>query len=536
MSTSPRILAERYRLDAVLGAGGMATVYRSWDERLSRWVAVKILSPSLATDPVTAKRFEGEGRVLAALSDPHIVRVFDVGESDGDPWIVMELVEGETLATRLTRAGPLVPDEAGPVLASVAAGLATLHENRFIHRDVKPGNILLGPTGAKLADFGLVRGEASLRLTATGMTLGTLAYLAPEVLAGQPATPSSDVYALGVVAYETLTGRLPFAGASLAGLLGAQAAPPSPPSEAAPWLGTGYDVPARTWLGPAENRPDAASFPLGLEAGILGWQAAGSRRRDEVLSTTTQVTRSALAAAPGLASSEREIWDERDSEARRRRRALPWLLGGLAGLALIGATLAFNGGAPSRSGGPSRQPAVAAATRSARSAPPQRATAALRSQPTQHPTVAPQPEPAAPADPLAAARGALEQFVAALGDAQGGRDGLAGKQASELRKDSRSIGQALGDGELEEAAEKASKVRDQVAKLLRDEKVGGPAATSLMASAEALANRTAALLGTGEVAKRTAATRMVTATEAADFTDPLQTREVSRVTTPMLRA
>ncbi|MGI8702917.1 MAG: protein kinase domain-containing protein [Candidatus Limnocylindrales bacterium] len=497
MSTSPRILAERYRLDAVLGAGGMATVYRSWDERLSRWVAVKILSPSLATDPVTAKRFEGEGRVLAALSDPHIVRVFDVGESDGDPWIVMELVEGETLATRLTRAGPLVPDEAGPVLASVAAGLATLHENRFIHRDVKPGNILLGPMGAKLADFGLVRGEASLRLTATGMTLGTLAYLAPEVLAGQPATPSSDVYALGVVAYETLTGRLPFAGSSLAGLLGAQAAAPLPPSEAAPWLSTGYDLPAWTWLGPAENRPDAASFPLGLEAGIQGWQAAGSRRRNEALSTTTQVTRSALAAAPVLASSEREIWDERDLEARRRRRALPWLLGGLAVLALIGATLAFIGGAPSRSG-PPRQPAVAAATKSPTRAPTQRPTAAPQNEPTKRPTEAPQPDPPAPANPLATARAALDQFAAALADAQGGRDGLAGKQASELRKDSRSIGQALGDGELEEAAEKASKVRDQVAKLLRDEKVGGPAATSLMASAEALANRTAALLGRGE--------------------------------------
>jgi serine/threonine protein kinase len=190
MSLVGRKLGGRYRLDSILGTGGMATVYRAQDLRLERPVAVKVLSAELAADASFAKRFDREARALAALSHPAVVSVFDVGEEEGEPWLVMELVEGETLAERIERSGGIDPTEAIPILISVVQGLGALHAAGFVHRDVKPQNVLLSAAGgARLADFGLVRGRGSRALTAPGTTLGTLAYLAPEILAGGPPRP-----------------------------------------------------------------------------------------------------------------------------------------------------------------------------------------------------------------------------------------------------------------------------------------------------------------------------------------------------------
>src|SRR5918994_214355 len=225
MPTVGDVLAGRYRIEAPIGVGGMASVYRAADLRLERDVAVKVLLPNLAADPALAQRFEREALSLAATSHPSVVKVFDVEPGDPgtgrEPFYVMELCDGGSLADRLAARGRLDPDEVVDVIGAVAAGLADLHGRGFVHRDVKPHNILFDQDRARLADFGLARSDrAELTvLTATGTTAGTLAYLAPELLRGAPASPASDVYALGVVAFQGLTGRLPRPAAALTELV-----------------------------------------------------------------------------------------------------------------------------------------------------------------------------------------------------------------------------------------------------------------------------------------------------------------------------
>ena len=210
------VLAGRYRIIAPLGAGGMATVHRARDERLERDVAIKILLPNPAGDPVLAARFEREARSLAAAAHPGVVAVFDVDPGDPaagvEPFFVMELCPNGSLAERLVGGQRLSPDELIPILISVADGLAGLHASGFVHRDVKPSNILLTPSRAKLADFGVARSDDAPEasdLTAPGTAVGTMGYMAPDVLAGGAAGPPGDVYALGVAAFSGLTGSMP---------------------------------------------------------------------------------------------------------------------------------------------------------------------------------------------------------------------------------------------------------------------------------------------------------------------------------------
>jgi eukaryotic-like serine/threonine-protein kinase len=192
------ILAGRYRLEEQIGAGGMASVWRGWDDVLDRPVAVKLVDPSLGGD--LRARFRGEARAAAGLSHRHIVTVHDYGEADGTPYIVMELLAGQTLAGRLA-AGP-VPD-AATICGQVAAGLAAAHEAGIVHRDVKPANIILTGAGAKILDFGIAFAGAP------DLPMGTPGYVAPEVIEGGPTTPAVDVYALGIVLFESLTGHRP---------------------------------------------------------------------------------------------------------------------------------------------------------------------------------------------------------------------------------------------------------------------------------------------------------------------------------------
>ena len=211
----------RYRLEARLARGGMAEVWRARDERTGRRVAVKLLHPHLLPDESSRSRLASEARAVGGLDHPGIVRVLaaDAGER---PAVVLELVEGETLSARLEREGPLDARAAAEIGAQVAEALYHAHTRGVIHRDVKPGNVLIGTDGhARLVDFGIARllGEALERTTQTGMVMGTLRYMAPEQLAGQEVGPRVDLYGLGALLYEMLTGRPPHPGASPAALL-----------------------------------------------------------------------------------------------------------------------------------------------------------------------------------------------------------------------------------------------------------------------------------------------------------------------------
>src|SRR5437660_4770466 len=203
----------RYRLEARIGAGGMSTVYRALDETLQRQVAIKLMNREVSTDSDQLERFRREARAVAQLSHPHIVGVIDAGEDEGRPYIVFEYVEGETLKDRIRRLGRLPITEAVAYAIEIARALQAAHARHIVHRDVKPQNVLIDHEGsAKVTDFGIARTLEEDGLTADGRVLGTTDYVSPEQALGQPVTGQSDLYSLGVVLYEMLTGEVPFRG------------------------------------------------------------------------------------------------------------------------------------------------------------------------------------------------------------------------------------------------------------------------------------------------------------------------------------
>lgn len=207
------LLDGRYRVDAKIATGGMSTVYRGLDIRLDRPVALKVMDARYANDSQFLTRFQREARAVARLKDPGLVAVYDQGLDATHPFLVMELVEGGTLRELLRERGPMPPHAAAAVLRPVLGGLATAHRAGLVHRDVKPENVLISDEGeVKLVDFGLVRAVAEAGITSTSVILGTAAYLSPEQVSSGAADARSDVYAVGILAYELITGTTPFTG------------------------------------------------------------------------------------------------------------------------------------------------------------------------------------------------------------------------------------------------------------------------------------------------------------------------------------
>jgi beta-lactam-binding protein with PASTA domain len=265
------VLGGRYRVTARIGAGGMATIYRAVDESLERVVAVKVLHPHLAEDASFLARFRVEARSAAALLHPHIVTVFDQGTALL-PYIVLEHVDGPSLRDVLNGRGRLPPAETLAVVEPVCAALVRAHAGGVVHRDVKPENVLVAADGTpKVADFGIARAVAETSVTQTGMLVGSVHYLAPELVEGQPATPASDQYAVGVLTFELLTGRKPLpADTPMAvALRHAREAVPAP-SRYAPDVSKGLDrvVARATATDPRKRFADVAALAAALREAV----------------------------------------------------------------------------------------------------------------------------------------------------------------------------------------------------------------------------------------------------------------------------
>jgi serine/threonine-protein kinase len=437
------VLAGRYRIDAPIGAGGMASVYRARDLRLERDVAIKVLLPNLAADPVLARRFDREARALAAAAHPNVVNVFDVEPGDPatgrEPFYVMELCNGGSLAERLAHSGRLPPGEVTAVVAAVADGLADLHRRGFVHRDVKPHNILFAGERPKLADFGLARpaDRSDLTaLTAAGATVGTLAYLAPELLRSGRASAASDVYALGVVAFQGLTGRLPRAASSVTDLVESHARPAPLVSSVAPDLGTAYDGPVAAALA---TDPGARPSPAGLAAGLSAGVAAGPR---------------GTLPPPAVDHSAATV------AVRRRRAAAPPPAGprpalvALGAFALVLAGLVALAGLFGNRGDPGTTPSV---TLPASPSPSPSPTPIPSPSPTPSPTPTPTPTP----DPAAPAFQVLDRIDLAIDELDAAND-LRGRDINELRRRADDVRQALENRDYDEARDRAKRLAEEV--------------------------------------------------------------------------
>jgi eukaryotic-like serine/threonine-protein kinase len=211
-----------YDIVSELGRGGMGVVYKGYETSLNRYVAIKVLADSLAHDQSVKERFLREARSMAALNDPHIIQIYFIGDDEGQTYFVMEFVDGESLGSVLKRETKLKPEQAAKIVYQTAMGLTTAHDKGVIHRDIKPGNLMVTARGAvKIADFGIALSaqDFSKKLTSTGEFVGTPGYLSPEVCQGKPVDQRSDIFSLGIVLFECLAGRMPFTDESPLGLM-----------------------------------------------------------------------------------------------------------------------------------------------------------------------------------------------------------------------------------------------------------------------------------------------------------------------------
>src|SRR6516225_78966 len=292
-----------YEIQAAIGAGGMGEVYKARDTRLDRIVAIKVLPESLAADPQFRERFDREARAISQIDHPHICTLHDVGEQDGTAFLVMQYLEGETLADRLTK-GALPLDQALAIAIDIADALTAAHRAGIAHRDLKPGNVFLTKSGAKLLDFGLAKAyvpvvaagpggsmmpTAPPQLTAQGMILGTFQYMAPEQIEGHEADARTDIFAFGAVLYEMTTGRKAFEGKTPASLIAAiLERHPTPISSLEPLAPQRLDRVVHRCLAKDPDARWQSAADLSIQ---LRWMAEPDARADDVQSLSQPSTR-----------------------------------------------------------------------------------------------------------------------------------------------------------------------------------------------------------------------------------------------------
>ena len=301
MAEIGQILGGRYRLIELLGQGGMATIFRAADTGLGRDVALKLLRSEYLRDPDFSSRFRQEAQAAASLSHPNVVTVYDYGEDPSGPFIVMELVDGEDLATILRRSGALPPRQAARIAAGVGRALAAAHASGIVHRDIKPGNVLIGRDGrVKVVDFGIARAVAEAQVTLPGTTLGSVHYFSPEQARGDPTTAASDIYSLGIVLYEMLTGVRPWEGDSAASVALARLSGPIP-DPGAVRSSVPPELVAITRRALARDPADRFGSASAMADTLEGWLAAPQPAAGAIGGSATLGGSDAIGAASGLA-------------------------------------------------------------------------------------------------------------------------------------------------------------------------------------------------------------------------------------------
>jgi eukaryotic-like serine/threonine-protein kinase len=361
----------RYQLQSRIAIGGMGEVWQATDQVIGRTVAIKILKDEYLGDPAFLERFRTEARHAALVNHEGIANVFDYGEEDGSAFLVMELVPGEALSSILEREGHLSADKTLDIVAQTASALQAAHAAGLVHRDIKPGNLLITPEGrVKITDFGIARVADQVPLTATGQVMGTVQYLSPEQASGHPASPATDIYSLGIVAYECVAGRRPFTGESQVAIAMAQI------NEAPPELPTTVPEPVRNLImasiakNPSDRPASAAHLARAAQSLRRGDVASAAAAVPAVLGTTPLTMATQLMPSGGAGTAATTIYPAagagalaataatpatRADAARQTKKRSPWtiplivLIVLLVG-ALVWSLINFLGGGNSNAG------------------------------------------------------------------------------------------------------------------------------------------------------------------------------------------
>ena len=375
-----------YDIVAELGRGGMGVVYKGHESSLNRYVAIKVLADSLAHDEAVKERFLREARSMAALNDPHIIQIYFIGDDEGQTYFVMEFVEGESLGSMLKREGKLSVEQSAKVIYQTAMGLATAHDRGVVHRDIKPGNLMINNRGAvKIADFGIALSnhDLSKKLTTTGEFVGTPGYLSPEVCLGKPVDQRSDIFSLGIVMFEMLTGRMPFTDESPLGLMLEVVKAEIPDvreinADVDPEIARILDRmiakdPAERYQNCHELMAELGAHPLVAKGGPISLQPKMSTAAATMIgqktpvsaqtslpstprtpigiaqgAAQTRITPSSLAPPPAAPPHQSVL--DRSTQTPQRSSALPWAIAAILVLAFVGTAFAFRDRIPGLAG------------------------------------------------------------------------------------------------------------------------------------------------------------------------------------------